>query len=290
MSVIKYFLFAVLIGSACTAFSQTSDPVFLRWKLKPGETIVYKTVMDEIDTANHKDFAMDDLAKALGIDVNTADIQKMFKQFSQATSQSDFLTSLKENPKSIIDIEMKAGNMSAAKTVVDTGVMGNALKAMMAKMSGSVVLRGSVYEDGAIESFYTKNDQKNLIAIFFELPGKPVKVGDTWSPDVHFLSMDQNFTCDSSSKKNVVTIVKISNNENEHIVTMRYDLEEYVSGNFAYPFDGKQRKTSMKMTHKALAEFSIEKGRWITYNGIMSLTSSGVMGAQSTKRCSLIIQ
>ena len=160
----------------------------------------------------------------------------------------------------------------------------------MEKERYSVAINLLMYEDGTIESFYTKNDQKNLIAIFFELPGKPVKVGDTWSPEIHFLSMDQNFICDSSYRKNNVTVINISNKENEHIVTLKYDIEEYVSGNFTSPFDGKPIKTSMKMTHKALADFSIEKGRWIIYNGIMSISSTGMMTSQSTKRCSLIIQ
>jgi hypothetical protein len=293
MSAIKYFFVSILICASCTAFSQNNDPVFLRWKLNPGETITYKTVMEEIDTANHKDFAMDGLSKSFGNDANDADFKKMVKQLNKLTSQSDFVTYLKKNRKNVIDIEMKLGNTATTGAVTDTSKVGRELKdmhAMMVKMTGGVVLRGAIYEDGTIESFYTKNDQKNLISTFFELPGKPVKVGDTWSPDIHFLSMDQNFICDSSYKKNNVTVISIDKKENEHIVTLRYDIEEYVSGNFTSPFDGKPIKTSMKMTHRALAEFSIEKGRWSTYNGIMSLSSTGIMTSQSTKRCSLIIQ
>ncbi|MDP9080486.1 MAG: hypothetical protein M3O71_23935 [Bacteroidota bacterium] len=261
----------------------------MKWKLKPGEVITYKTIIEEIDTANHKDFALDGLVKALGSDTNTAEIQKMFKQFSQATSVSDFVTHLKKNSRNVIDIEMKAGNMPGAQSITDTGAMSTAIKQMVAKMAGGIVLRGAIHEDGTIESFYTKNDQKNLIATFFELPGRPVKTGDTWSVDVHFLSMDQNFTCDSSYRRNSVTIVKTGNNENEHVVTIKYDIEEYVSGNFISPVDEKPVKTSMKMTYKGLADFSTDKGRWLNYNGIMSLSSSGMMSSQSTKRCTLTI-
>lgn len=78
----------------------------------------------------------------------------------------------------------------------------NEMVDMMQKMSGGVMLRGAVYEDGSIESFYVKNDQRNLIALFFQLPDKAVRIGDTWSIDVNFISMDQNFKCDTSFKQN----------------------------------------------------------------------------------------
>ncbi|MCR8559898.1 hypothetical protein KXD93_19765 [Mucilaginibacter sp. BJC16-A38] len=288
MSVFKYLLLICLIFVICPAFSQSNDPVMLKWKLKPGEVISYKTTMDEIDTAHSKDFSIDGFDKLLGSDVNSAEIKKMIKQLRQATNLSNFVTHLKKNSKNVIDIEMKAGDQPAAQTTADTGEMGKALKLMMATMGG-VVLRGAIREDGTIESFYTKNDQKNLIATFFELPGRPVRVGDTWSADVHFLSTDQSFICDSSHRRNIITIVKIDDVENEHVVTVKYDIEEYVSGYFSTPFDKNPVKTTMRMTHKALADFSIERGRWINYDGIMSISSTGFMSSQSAKRCNLTL-
>lgn len=294
MSSIKYILSISLIALTNWAFSQNNATVFLKWKLKAGETITYKTIMQEVDTANRKDFNMNGMAKLMGDSVN-ADMQKVFKQLSeQAQNMSNFVTYLKEKRKDIVEIEMHDNNKLKAPGT-DTGNMAEVMKSlkdMLSKASGGVTLRGAVYEDGSLESFYTKNDQKNLLATLFELPGKPVKVGDTWSPDVHFLSMDQSFIPDSSFKKNVVTVTNISNTGDEHIVTMNYDIEEYVSGDFMSPFEQTQTpvKMTMKMTHKAIANFSIEKGRWINYEGIMSLSSTGLMGTQTTRKISLVLQ
>ncbi|MBS1501373.1 MAG: hypothetical protein JST32_04895 [Bacteroidetes bacterium] len=59
------FIFIIICLSA---FSQSADqPVFLKWRLKPGEVLTYKTVMDEIDTANHKDPDMTGMMKATGM-------------------------------------------------------------------------------------------------------------------------------------------------------------------------------------------------------------------------------
>ena len=46
----------------------------------------------------------------------------------------------------------------------------------------------------------------------------------------------------------------------------------------------------MKITYKALADFSIEKGRWVSYNGIMASSSTGLITAQTTQKFSLIAQ
>src|SRR6185437_5414190 len=214
---------------------------------------------------------MNGFMRTMGDNADTADFQKVFKQLSKIAVQSNFVTYLKESRNNIIDIEMHLKD-PAVKTVTDTGKMAKELSdmiAMEAKMNSGIVLRGAVHEDGTIESFYTKNDQKNLISTFFELPGKFAKLGDKWALNVNFLSMDQSFTCDSSFKKNKVTVIRIDNKDGEHIVTLQYDIEEYVVGNFNSPFNNQPVKTSMKMTHKALAEFSVEKGRWISYNGIM---------------------
>ena len=292
MSSIKYCVSALLITLSYSAFSQNNTPIFLKWKLKPGETIVYKTIMQEVDTANRKDFSMNGFGKLMGDSVN-ADMQNVFKQLSkQAQSMSNFITYLKEKRKNIVEIEMHDNNkITAVET--DTGKMADAMKGlreMMLKNSGGVTLRGAVCEDGTIQSFYTKNEQKNILAALFELPGKPVKVGDTWSPDVHFLSMDENFIPDSSFKKNIVTVINISGSSSEHVVTMSYDIEEYIAGDFKSPFEQAPVKMTMKMTHKAIANFSIEKGRWLNYEGAMSLFSTGLMGSQTTTKISLQLQ
>ncbi len=44
----------------------------------------------------------------------------------------------------------------------------------------------------------------------------------------------------------------------------------------------------MKFTHRAIAEFSVDKGRWISYDGIMTLVASGVMKANQKTKFTLI--
>lgn len=78
----------------------------------------------------------------------------------------------------------------------------------------------------------------------------------------------------------------------ENIAVLKYNVIEYVKGKFTMPtFNGKegaQTDTMMKFTHQAIAEFSIDKGRWVSYDGIMTLLASGVMTANKKTKFTLI--
>jgi len=288
---IKYLFVSLFILISLSASSQNTDAVFMKWKLKANEVLSYKTTMEEIDTANHKDFVMNGFMKVMDNDSVQADLKKFFKQLNIEIPHPNYITHLKKNEKHIIDIEMFASDTTTPKPITDTGQAGTAEKAMrlmMKKMSTGVVLRGALHEDGTIESFYTANAQRNLIAFFFELPGRAVKLGDSWPISVNLLSADQNFKCDSSFKRNTVTVVKIENRNNEHIITLKYDIMEYISGDFNSPMDNSTQKLTMKMGFNAMASFSVEKGKWVTYDGIMFAFNTGFIESRETKRFSLV--
>ena len=144
---------------------------------------------------------------------------------------------------------------------------------------------------GVHQSFWINNNQKNLVSIFFELPTHPVKVGDTWKLDINLIGNDQNFTCDSSYKMNEVTLTDIKNVNGEKIAVIKYDIVEYVKGIFNTPSfmggDGAQN-TMMRFSHQAIAEFSVDKGRWVSYDGIMSGNTTGLMTSSNKTKFALI--
>ncbi|MBL4678998.1 MAG: hypothetical protein JKY70_22825 [Mucilaginibacter sp.] len=191
-----------------------------------------------------------------------------------------YLSTLKETHKGIIDIEML---LPPNKAVADSAN----LYPIMSKLSGGVMLRGTIDTDGQIKSFYLNNDQKNLVAFFFELPGKPVKVGDKWPISTNLLHADQSFKCDSSSKISEVTVMAIDNTGVDQIVTLQYDIHEYIAGQlgFAGMFgkDG-DNKMVMSMTEKAIGKFSVAKGRWLSYEGEIAYDNEGGFSGGKTKK------
>jgi hypothetical protein len=290
MSTIRPLFILVLSIFSLSAFAQNSEEVFMRWKLKPGQVLAYKTSMTAIDTVNQKSLDFGKFFKSMGADsANTTQAQKMLKQFSAALQPSNLITQLTEKRKGIVDIEMisKPNDQKPALQDADEKKMAD-MQELILKMNSGVMLRGAVYESGPIESFYNKNDQKNIIAMLFELPGKNIKQGDSWSIDTHLLYADQNFKCDSSFKKNKVTAIKIENKNGEHLVTLKYDIAEYIDGDFNVPMSNGPVKTTMYMSFQALAVFSVEKGKWISYEGIVSDNRTGIMSAQNNVKYSLV--
>ncbi|MDB5149058.1 MAG: hypothetical protein JWQ57_3078 [Mucilaginibacter sp.] len=286
---IKFLFMAVMIMVTTSVFSQNNKPVFLKWKLLPNEVITYKTIMVGVDTADKK-FDMRGLAKAMGAGdaVNWDDAQKMLKKFNTILQPASMVTTLAEKRKGIIDIELITKNDDKQDTA-NSGL--SEAEKMFKQMSAGVQLRGAIHEDGTIESFYLKSEQKNIIALLFELPGKSIKQGDSWPLSVNLLTADQNFNCDSSYRKNLVTAVKLENINGEQIFTLKYDISEYIKGDFTIPSPmGVQTpvKTVMSMNYQAIAKFSVDKGRWVGYDGLLSYNSSGVMTASTKEKYSLI--
>lgn len=285
-------LFAVI---TLTAFGQKNQTVDLKWKIGINEKLNYLTVMSDIDTSSiEMDFG--GLFKALSdsTDNGLKESKNFFKKFNDAFKNQDFVTTLTNKNNGVIDIVMKTRPKEPIEeTDIDTtDSKENEVLKMMQSMTQGVMLRGSVYETGGIHSFWVKSAQKNLIALFFELPTKPVKIGDKWSLEVNLITNDQNFDCDTSYKINEVTLVDIKKINGETIAVLKYNIVEYVKGNFNTPSffgsEGGQKETTMKFTHQGIAEFSVDKGRWINYDGIMSLEATGVMTANKKTKFTLI--
>lgn len=93
-------------------------------------------------------------------------------------------------------------------------------------------------------------------------------------------------------KVNDVTLCDIKQVNGQAVAVLKYNLVEYVKGRFYVPSflmgdDGGQKESMMKFTHQGIAEFSIDKGRWVAYDGIMSLDATGVMTATKKTKFTL---
>jgi len=281
-------LLTIILGLlTISTFGQT---VNLKWKIGENEKLNYLTVMSDIDTSK-VEINFNNLFKALSDSTGKRllETKNLFKELNKAMQNMDYISTLTNMGNNVIDIVMTARPKEKAKQ--DSNSKQNEISKMMQSINQGVVLRGSVYATGGIHSFWVKANQKNLISTFFELPTKPLKIGDTWKLDISLIANDQNFTCDSSYKINEVTLTDIKKNKGETLAVIKYNIVEYVNGTFNSPSfmgSGGEQKTMMKFTHQAIAEFSVDKGRWISYDGIMSLDATGVMTANKKTKFTLI--
>jgi len=274
--------------------NSTENTIDLNWKLSEKDSLYYKTVMTEIGESS---FEMDfgGLFDKITDSTNTDKDQfgkNFFNKLKNQYNNTNLVTILTNSSdfEDVISIEMVA-EQKEKKENDET----DEIKRMMNSIMKGTMLRGSIYKNGAIHSFWMKSNQKNLLSLFFELPNKPIKKGETWTlNNVNFIGNDQNFICRKAEKKNIVTLSDIKEIDGQTIAVIDYDILEYVSGDFNSPAffgnEGANKTTTMKFIYKAKAEFSIDDGKWISYNGIMSLDASGVMNSVQKKKFALIEQ
>lgn len=254
-----------------------SDGISLKWKLKPDETIGYKTAMEQVESS---DFEID-----FGNDKNMPkeEFKEIFDGLKKEFEKTSFITTMQWNERGNIETKMFTEGFNDKDTKPIDPKNFNP-----ASMMKGVMLRGEINESGQIESFYLKGAQKNLIAMYFELPNRPVKIGDTWSLNVSYLQFDQSFVCKSADRTNNVELIDVLKDKNDTIVIIKYDISESASGYMKNPMTNEKIETSLSMSFNGIAEFSVNKGRWIKYNGILETTQKGMMSGSSKQKLALI--
>lgn len=287
--------FIVLLLLSAPVIGQRGEVVDLEWKLAPNERLTYLTVMEDIDTASMEmDFgplfrAFEDSTKS-----GVSSLKSMFNKLNESLKDINLETTLSQGKGDVIEVTMSAISKKAEAASDDEHDSIPDLMRMIQAVSGGVMLRGSVYSHGSIHSFWVKNDQKNLLASFFQLPAKPVKAGDTWSLDINYIANDQNFVCDSSYRHNEVKLVEVRKEGKETVAVLKYDIVEYVKGRFSSPLmfrkDPEGTEVMMKFAHQGIAEFSIDRGRWISYDGLMNMVTTGLMQSNKKTKFTLIPQ
>jgi hypothetical protein len=296
---INYFLLFTLVitNAAC----QTSDKskqtskvkeipsgyYDLKWKIDKNSPVAYKTAMEAIDENNmtQKGFDCNDFLNAFSdtTDFNCEEFKDFFEAMTSLYKDYSFTTTLTEDKNGAIDVKLiSVKNNNASKNLPDS------LPDFFANAMTGVQLRGKINKDGGIESFYMKKEQMNLLAMMFELPTKPVKIGDRWTIQASFISNDQNFICDEYDLSHIVELVDVKEIDSDLIAFIKYDLRYYVNGEFNNPFLGKTVPTKMDVGFNGISEFNITKGKWKDYNGLMSMDVTGIMTNQTKQRFKLI--
>lgn len=283
-----FYILLLALTVVCSASAQIFNTVDLRYKIGKNDTLRYKTIMNEVDSSLLK-FKLN-WGSGMFTDSSeqdTDDVQDFLEEMNEAFADIEMVTELSSAKPGIVDIVMKTVPNSMAFQDTSGNEFTELLKILQTSNNG-VMLRGSVYEHGSIHSFWTKTNQKNLIAMMFELPAKPVAVGDTWSIDISFINNDQNYICDSASKTNQVHLSDIRIENGETIAVIEYHLQEYVNGTFNSPFEDESIETMMYFRFNAVAEFNVDRGYWKSFDGLAGLETTGYMETYTNKKFALI--
>ncbi len=297
--------FIISLAITAHAFCQTNEKILLEWKLQKNDTLRYKTAMNITQEDKEVEGNMDTTSI-----ISREEIKELQKSVLELNSDIKYQINLYENNRNNkwVDIEMVMLNKdkvnsndflkemmslqkdkSSKKDKKKDKKKNNEVKpdslnfkklfSSISGLNGNVVLRGRISKTGEIVSTYYKNSQRNLISILFELPNKNIGIGEKWKLNVNLIEMDQNFVCDSLNKENYAYIEKVIEKDGDKIAIIKYNLLEYVKGDFNNPINPmfgmeSNKKMYMKATHNATGYFSILKGKWINYEGTLIIESN----------------
>ena len=205
----------------------------------------------------------------------------IFKELREMNQHSDMKTYLAESNvfEGIIDVEMIRREVNENNDSLK--------KIGFSDMLTGTQLKGTIHPNGSIHSFWLNNAQKNLISLFFELPKMKIKVGDVWSlQNLNYIQYGNIFNCEKAEKTNEVKLTGIRNIDNDKIAIIEYNIHEFVSGKIE--FFGSIIPSQMEVSFKAKSEFSVNKGKWVSYFGLLTVKSNGMMNSNSSQKFVLI--
>lgn len=178
-------------------------------------------------------------------------------------------TVLRGRPDGQIDAELVQGEVEFADD--STAALFDILKELQ-ELLGGTQLRGRITPSGEITSFWLPQEQKNLLALFFELPSDSVAVGDSWElSGTSLLFVSGPFQVDEASRTNEVRLVDMEGDSTRPVAVLDYDLRERIAGEFGH----------MAFEFRGRGEFDVAAGTWRRFGGRMSIEST-FMGAQSS--------
>lgn len=263
-----------------------NQSVLLRWKLAEGESIAYLTNAEPIDPQSEHGlkFDLSALAESECIPDEVKDYPIELKFPTKGTTT----TIMTRKPGGNISIKLIVSDLVIPES--SGSKVDEAMSRLWESMEGTVQLRGEIDESGQVTSFYLETPQRNLVAMGFELPKDPVKVGDTWSIDAHLLAMGHGFIAEQASRSNQVTLTGLSTSDNgDTVATIEYMLAEYVDGVFRHPMLDKDQPTTMSYGFFAEGKFLVNRGRWQEFRGRVIIKSTGMTQSDSQSHMSMTL-
>ncbi|MFN8258832.1 MAG: hypothetical protein U0W24_24295 [Bacteroidales bacterium] len=264
----RSILLTILILSVLSCGKEKLE---LQWKVAPEEVLIYKIQMETIDTLSSvPEDAMSSLVKmvakmygdSVNVPVNSEDIYQGLISSINSLSYFAILRQGVENEMKIQFIT-RANKQYAREKYLD--IFNKFIRKAVFK--GSLLNNGELYNDEGQEVFDPK------INILFELPEKPVAVGDVWPLRIKFT--DQKI--DKENARDTLNQVKFTEllvENGDSIAVLEYKLQGPENVGRALNYVGK-------------GKFNMNKGKWDSYTGILTQRVSGIVSMKQVQKIKL---
>jgi hypothetical protein len=266
---IKKLIFVIIL--IFSLISCGKEKYELRWKVPTEDVLIYKIQMETIDSLSS--VSEDDMsslvkmvAKMYGDSVNVPiNSQDIYQGLISKINSLSYFSILRQGP----DNETKIDFITRINKQYDQAKYMDIFNKFIKKavFKGALSSKGELYgEDGSVVF-----DPK--INILFELPEKPVSVGDTWSLNIKFTDK-QNKNDKIKDTLNQVKFVDLSVGGKDSIALLEYQLQGPENVGRALSYVGK-------------GKFNINKGKWVAYTGVLTQKVSGIVSMNQVQKIKL---
>jgi hypothetical protein len=262
-----YILLLIII----TVFSCNKEQYQLKWKLPEGDVLIYKIQMETIDslssvTEDNMRVLVDMVAKMYGDSVNVPVTSKdLYQGLVRQLNMLNYLAVLRQGQAKDIKIDFITRQVKEYEQIRYLDIYNKFIRKAFFK--GMLTSNGKLLSEDGGDVFDPK------INILFELPEKPVEIGDSWSlnirPPKHAISKSQ-----IDSIRNKVTFSDMIVENGDSIAVLNYQLQSPDKSGNVIRFAGK-------------VKFSITQGKWMEYTGVLSQKTSGLLPMNHVQKIKL---
>jgi len=266
---IKNSVFVIIL--IFSIISCSSEKYELQWKIPAEEVLIYKIQMETIDSLSSvPEEDMSSLVKMVAklygdsveVPINSEDIYQGLISKINSLSYFSILRQGAENDMKI-DFITRINKQYDQEKYMD--IFNKFIKKAVFK--GNLSMNGDLYNEEGNPVFDPK------INILFELPEKPVSVGDTWPLNIKFVE-HQNKKEKIKDTLNQVKFVELLIDGEDSIAVLEYQLQGPENVGRALSYVGK-------------GKFNLNQGKWISYTGVLTQKISGIVSMKQVQKIKL---
>ena len=260
------FLFVSFVFIACQ-----KDKYQLKWKIPSGEVLIYSIKMETIDSLSSvSEEGLQELvelvAKMYGdsveVAVNTDDLyQGLVRQLNLLS----YFSIIRQGSGDDLKVDFITRQTKQYGPIKYKGIFSKFIK--------KAFFKGALKPGGALVSDAGEAAWDPKINILFQLPAKPIAIGESWSlnvvPEWQKTAKEQ-----ADSMKNAVTLTDIVMEGADSIAVLKYELESPDKSGRTLGFTGEAR-------------FNINAGKWVSYTGRLSQKTSGMLAMKHVQQIKL---
>lgn len=251
------------------------DTIYLRWQIPEGSHLGYAVTISDIpvkpELAVHGFDLLDDLELRAQIKTELARVDIPLPTFKASiTSKENLLEA------SVIGV---APEYDQPPKDEDEAFQ----RRMSANRAGYVELLGNFSHEGQLQDFYLRQQQRNLLNLFFSMPKSPVYTSDSWLLDVRLTEIGPGFYPQETERVSRAYLEAIEEIDGIRVARILYVVSERVAGHFQYHVEDPVTPIESNYSHIGYGSFIIGEGRWKNFTMVAYLSGSGLSQSESMK-------